>query len=115
MNGEAFTAYLDLRAGDTFGTLVTVKLNPERAVFVPRGVANAYQALTEGQYYLYCVNEHWTEDAYKWHTFVNLADGDLSVDWPIPLDQAILSARDREHPSLRGTKALDLVNSGVRE
>lgn len=113
INGEAFGAYLDLREGDSFGTLVTVELNPERAVFIPRGVANAYQTLADEQYYLYSVNEHWTEDAYRWYTFVNLADEDLAVDWPIPLDRALLSARDRAHPSLRDTKPLNLPSSIV--
>jgi len=112
MNGEAFTAYLDLREGDSFGTLETVRLDPEKAVFIPRGVANAYQSLTEGQYYLYSVNEHWTEDAYRWYTFVNMADDELAVDWPIPLDEALLSARDRAHPPLRETKPLSPAGPG---
>jgi dTDP-4-dehydrorhamnose 3,5-epimerase len=108
ITGEAFGAYLDLRAGETFGTLVTLELSHEHAVFIPRGVANAYQSLTDDQFYLYSMNEHWTPEAYDRYAFVNLADTGLKVNWPIPLDEAILSDRDRIHPPLRDVGPLNL-------
>lgn len=101
VNGVAFVAYVDLRAGDSFGKTVTLELTPEKAVFVPRGVGNSYQVLTEDLYYLYSVNAHWSEDAYRTAVFVNLSDPDIGIDWPIPLNQAILSERDRNHPMMK--------------
>jgi dTDP-4-dehydrorhamnose 3,5-epimerase len=31
---------------------------------------------------------------------VNLADPALGIDWPIPLEQAVISEKDRAHPLL---------------
>lgn len=108
VNGEAFVAYVDLRKGETFGKVVTVTLTPDKAVFVPAGVGNSYQCLTDDLYYLYSVNQHWTPDAYEKYTFVNLADPDLAVAWPIPLDEAILSEKDRNHPLLKDVKPMEV-------
>lgn len=41
--GRIFGAWVDLREGDSFGTVFTAELNVSKAVYVPRGVANAYQ------------------------------------------------------------------------
>jgi len=75
-------------------------MGPETAVFVPRGVGNAYQTLTEQTAYSYLVNEHWKPAARESYTFVNLADETLAINWPIPLDEAALSDADKAHPRL---------------
>ncbi|MDB5178160.1 MAG: dTDP-4-dehydrorhamnose 35-epimerase related [Patescibacteria group bacterium] len=108
VNGKAFVAYADLRQGESFGKLVTLELTPEKAVFVPAGVGNSYQCLTDDLYYLYSVNKHWTPDAYEKYSFVNLADPTLNVRWPIPLDEAILSEKDRNHPVLKDVKPMEV-------
>jgi dTDP-4-dehydrorhamnose 3,5-epimerase len=100
VTGRVFVAYVDLRNGDSFGRSVTLELDNNRAVYVPAGIGNSYQCLTDEVYYLYSVNEHWSEDAYGTSLFVNLADPQLNVPWPIPLGAAILSERDKAHPSL---------------
>ncbi|HEU5187887.1 MAG TPA: dTDP-4-dehydrorhamnose 3,5-epimerase [Candidatus Saccharimonadales bacterium] len=108
VNGEAFVAYVDLRKGDSFGAVVSLTLTPEKTVFVPAGVGNSYQCLTDDLYYLYSVNQHWTTDAYERYTFVNLGDPTLNVQWPIPLEQAILSDKDRNHPILANVKPMEV-------
>jgi dTDP-4-dehydrorhamnose 3,5-epimerase len=108
VNGEAFVAYVDLRTGDSFGTVVTLTLTPDKAVYVPAGVANSYQALTDDLYYIYSVNQHWTPDAYDRYSFVNLGDPELNIQWPIPLSEAILSDKDRNHPALKDAKPLEI-------
>ena len=66
------------------------------AVFVPRGVGNAYQTLEPNTAYTYLVNDHWSADAQ--YTFLNLADETANVPWPIALTKAILSDKDKAHP-----------------
>jgi dTDP-4-dehydrorhamnose 3,5-epimerase len=109
INGNAFVAYVDLRKGETFGKVFTLELNPQKAVFVPRGVGNSYQCLSEDLYYLYSVNQHWTPDAYEKYCFVNLADPTIGVEWPIPLDQAILSDKDKSHPTLNAITPMEFA------
>ncbi len=60
--GRAFGAWVDLRAGDTFGTAFTAELDQSTAVFVPRGVGNSFQTLEAGTVYSYLVNAHWSAE-----------------------------------------------------
>ncbi|BBY80678.1 sugar nucleotide-binding protein [Mycolicibacterium pulveris] len=96
--GRAFGAWVDLRAGATFGNVFTVELNPSRAVFVPRGVGNAYQTLEPNTVYSYLVNDHYSPGAS--YTSVHPADESVAIDWPIPLDRAVMSDKDRAQPRL---------------
>jgi dTDP-4-dehydrorhamnose 3,5-epimerase/reductase len=98
--GRIFGAWVDLRRGDGFGRCFTTEMGPETAVFVPRGVGNAFQTLSEQTAYSYLVNDHWNPTAKESYTFVNLADETLAIKWPIPLDQADLSEADKTHPRL---------------
>jgi dTDP-4-dehydrorhamnose 3,5-epimerase/reductase len=102
--GRIFGAWVDLRRGDGFGRCFTTEMGPETAVFVPRGVGNAFQTLSEQTAYSYLVNDHWNPAAKESYTFVNLADETLAIQWPIPLDQADLSEADRTHPRLADVK-----------
>jgi dTDP-4-dehydrorhamnose 3,5-epimerase/reductase len=96
--GRIFGAWVDLRSGPTFGAVFTTELDPARAVFVPRGVGNAFQTLEPNTAYTYLVNDHYSADAA--YTSVNLADETVAINWPIPLERAELSAKDRAHPRL---------------
>ena len=98
--GRVFGAWVDLRPGEHFGRTFTAELGPETAVFVPRGVGNAFQTLDDGTVYSYLVNDHWSPAAKDSYTFVNLADETLAIAWPIPLEQTDRSAADLEHPPL---------------
>jgi dTDP-4-dehydrorhamnose 3,5-epimerase len=108
ITGKVFAAYVDLRKGESFGKTVTVEITPNKAVFLPQGVANSFQTLDPDTYYLYSVNAHWSADNYDKYCFANLADPVVGIQWPIPLEQAIMSDRDRNHPLLEDVKALEV-------
>lgn len=110
VTGRVFAAYVDLRKGDGFGKIVTVEITPNIAVFLPQGVANSFQTLEPNTYYLYSVNSHWSADNYDKYNFVNLADPTLNVQWPITLNRAIISDRDRDHPFLTGVKPMEILS-----
>ena len=91
-HGKIFGAWCDLREGsETFGEIVTHEVGPKTAVFVPRGVANGFQALEETSY-SYLVNEHWSPDAR--YTGINLD----AVEWP--LEPREVSEKDKRLPAL---------------
>jgi dTDP-4-dehydrorhamnose 3,5-epimerase len=104
-NGRVFGAWIDLRAGDSFGKVVTMEVTPEVAVFVPRGVANSYQTLETNITYTYLVNAHWSPDAK--YASVNLFDPALHIDWPIDKDQAIVSEKDSNNPMLADVQPME--------
>ncbi|ABM08269.1 sugar nucleotide-binding protein [Paenarthrobacter aurescens] len=99
-SGRIFGAWVDLREGPTFGTSFCAELTAHDAVFVPRGVGNAFQTLEDDTAYTYLVNDHWSAEAQRDYTFLNLADEHVAVPWPIPLKSAILSPQDKKHPRL---------------
>ncbi len=108
ITGKVFVAYLDLRKGPTFGKVFTTEIDNNKAVFLPRGVANSFQTLEDNTLYVYSTNDHWRADNYDEYMFVNLADPDANVQWPIPLDQSIMSDRDKNHPMLKDVKPMEL-------
>lgn len=72
---------------------MTAEVDPSRAVFVPQRVGNGFQTLEPNTAYAYLVNDHYSPDAV--YTSLNPADETVAIDWPIPLEQAELSAKDR--------------------
>ena len=100
--GRIFGAWRDVRQDSpTFGQSFSLEMDPSRAIFVPRGVANGFQALEDNTVYMYLVNDHWSTDAPEGsYSFVNLADPTNNLDWPIPLNQAIISKNDLAHPTI---------------
>ena len=96
--GRIFGAWVDLREGPSFGTVFTAEIDPSQAIFVPRGVGNAYQTLEPDTAYVYLVNDHWSADAE--YSFLNLADETAAIQWPIPLSEVEISAKDHAHPRL---------------
>jgi dTDP-4-dehydrorhamnose reductase/dTDP-4-dehydrorhamnose 3,5-epimerase len=96
--GKVFAAWVDLRKGQSFGQVFSIEIDPSIAVFIPSGVANAFQALENNTAYTYLVSKHW--DANAKYSFVNLADESLGVKWPIPLDDSEISEKDKVHPFL---------------
>ncbi|MDN4162485.1 bifunctional dTDP-4-dehydrorhamnose 3,5-epimerase family protein/NAD(P)-dependent oxidoreductase [Nocardioides abyssi] len=98
VTGRVFGAYVDLRAGDSFGRVVTVEADPSVAVLVPRGVGNAYQTLEDDTSYSYLVNDHWSPDAT--YVAVDAADPALAIPWPIPVADSVMSEKDRANPRM---------------
>lgn len=97
--GSVFGAWVDLRRGESFGKVFTATLDPGKAIFVPAGVANAFQTLEDNTVYTYLVNDHWSPDAK--YVFLNVQDETVNIEWPIPLEQAELSEKDKNHPRLK--------------
>jgi dTDP-4-dehydrorhamnose 3,5-epimerase len=92
--GRAFGAYVDTRKGSaTFGSVVTVDLEPGVQVLVPKGVCNGFQSLTDSQY-LYAFTDEWRPGMAG--IAVNPMDPALGIAWPM---DAVLSDKDRGLPT----------------
>jgi dTDP-4-dehydrorhamnose 3,5-epimerase len=104
-NGRVFCAWVDLRQGESFGKTFTLELNPGKAVFVPRGVANSYQTLEENVTYTYLVNAHWSAEAK--YAAANLFDPEIGITWPIPQEQAVVSEKDLANPLLKDVTPME--------
>ncbi|SDM06992.1 dTDP-4-dehydrorhamnose reductase /dTDP-4-dehydrorhamnose 3,5-epimerase [Corynebacterium mycetoides] len=91
--GHVYAAWVDLREGSaTFGEMFGIEIGPDTAVFVPRGVANGFQALADATTYTYLVNARYNPNgAYAYCSY-------REIDWP--LEPAELSEADLNHPPL---------------
>ncbi len=96
--GKVFAAWVDLRAGASFGATYWTEIDEGVTVFVPRGVGNSYQALEDGTVFSYLVNDHYVPGTV--YPALNLADEGAAIPWPIPLAEAEVSEKDRANPRL---------------
>ena len=89
--GRVFGAWVDMRAGsETYGETFTCEIGPDTAVFVPRGVANGFQALEDDTTYIYLVNQRYSPGG----AYCSYRE----IDWP--LEPTELSSADQAHPML---------------
>ncbi|MBE7324799.1 sugar nucleotide-binding protein [Nocardioides sp. Y6] len=103
-SGRVFAAWVDMRQGETFGATFWIEMDPSVAVFVPRGVGNSYQTLTDDVAYTYLVNQHWREGfAYP---ALALDDPTVAIPWPIPLTDCEISEKDHHNPILDPATAI---------
>lgn len=109
--GRVFGAWVDMRAGESFGTTFSVEVDESVAVFVPRGVGNAYQALEDGTAYTYLVNEHWR--AGTMYPALHLGDPTAAIAWPILLAEAEVSEKDRANPTLDAVQPMQPLRTLV--
>lgn len=97
VKGRVLDVALDIRKGSpTYGQHVAVELNEEnhRQFFVPRGFAHGFAVLSETAVFQYkCDNFY----APKADGGISIKDESLRIDWMIPIEETILSEKDKKH------------------
>lgn len=104
-NGKVLGAWVDLRAGESFGHVYQTVIDASKGIFVPRGVANGFQVLSETVSYSYLVNDYWALELKPKYAFVNYADPTLGIEWS-DIAHAEVSEADKNHPLLKDVVAL---------
>lgn len=107
VKGKIFCAFVDLRKGEGFGKKVEIEVTPEIAIYLPKGCGNSFMTLEE-TYYSYLVDDFWTPELYDEYVFVNLADPELDINWPIDLNKCEMSDRDKQHPNLASVTPMEI-------
>ena len=106
VKGTVLDVAVDIRKGSpTFGKHVAVELTEEnhRQFFIPRGFAHGFAVLSEEAIFQYkCDNLYapQEEGALAWD------DPEIGIDWGVPADRIILSAKDKNHPRLNESEDL---------
>ena len=104
VKGRVLDVAVDIRKGSpTFGRYTAVELTGDnhRQCFIPRGFAHGFCVLSDEAVFQYKCDEFYhpeAEDAIAWD------DPDIAIEWPIPVDDIILSEKDKHHPRLRDSK-----------
>lgn len=108
VKGRVLDVAVDIRRGSpTFGRYVAVELTEDNhyQLFVPRGFAHGFSVLSEEAIFEYkCDNIYAPEQegAIAWN------DPTIGIDWKLPAEDVILSAKDATHPTL--AEATDLFD-----
>ena len=111
VKGRVLDVAVDIRKGSpTFGKYVAVELTEDnhRQLFVPRGFAHGFSVLSDEVIFQYkCDNLYApeSEGAIAWN------DPDIGIDWQLPTEDVLLSAKDSAHPMLKD--ATDLFDYNV--
>lgn len=106
IRGAVLDVAVDIRKGSpTFGKHVSVELTEDnhRQFFIPRGFAHGFSVLTDEVIFQYKCDNFYvpqSEGALAWD------DPALGIDWKIPMDDVILSEKDRRHERLQGASWL---------
>lgn len=108
VKGRVLDVAVDIRRGSpTFGRYVAVELTEDNhyQLFVPRGFAHGFSVLSQEAIFEYkCDNLYAPEQegAIAWN------DPAIGIDWKLPAEDVILSAKDAAHPTL--AEATDLFD-----
>ena len=106
VKGAVLDVAVDIRKGSpTFGKHVAVELSEQnhRQFFIPRGFAHGFVVLTDEVVFQYKCDNFYapqSEGAIAWN------DPDLNIDWMVPADKVLLSAKDMNNPCLKDAEWL---------
>ena len=106
VKGRVLDVAVDIRRGSpTFGKHVAVELTEDnhRQLFIPRGFAHGFVVLADEVVFQYkCDNLYapQSEGAIAWN------DPEVGIDWQLPAEDVLLSAKDANHPLLKDSEYL---------
>lgn len=104
LQGSVLDVAVDLRAGsETYGEYVTVELSDVNnlQLFIPRGFAHGFSVLSRTAVFAYkCDNLYCKES----EGGIDCNDPDLGIDWQIPVEDRVLSEKDKLHPLFKDFK-----------
>lgn len=105
VSGRALDVAVDLREGsETYGKHFSIELSGENhlQVFIPKGFAHGFAALSEEVVFQYKCDEYYAPDS---EAAIIWNDPDLNIDWRLPAEDVLVSEKDKNHPKLKEFKA----------
>ena len=93
-HGAVLDVVVDLRrSSSTFGKHVAIELDGDRGrmLWIPEGFGHAFLVLSEVAGFAYKVTDYYSPESERtivWN------DPDLAIEWPIGIEDAIVSAKD---------------------
>ena len=109
--GEVLDVVVDIRKGSPyFGKHLAIELSSknQRQLFIPRGFAHGYACLSETALLTYKVDSYYNKAT---EASIAFNDPQLNIDWQIPEEEQVLSAKDRQHPTIDAAQLFELNTS----
>jgi len=101
VEGAIWDVAVDIRQGSpTYGKWEGIELTAvnKKQLLIPKGFAHGFAVLSQQAIVQYKCDAFYQPKAERG---IHYADNDLSIDWHIPENMAILSAKDTQHPMLK--------------
>ncbi|MBE7175525.1 MAG: dTDP-4-dehydrorhamnose 3,5-epimerase [Mucilaginibacter polytrichastri] len=98
--GEVYDVAVDIREGSpTYGQHVGVVLSADnhKQLLIPRGFAHGFVVLSETAIFQYKCDNYYNKAS---EGGIRFDDPKLGIDWHLPVDALIVSAKDEELPFL---------------
>ncbi|MDV7757619.1 dTDP-4-dehydrorhamnose 3,5-epimerase [Liquorilactobacillus mali] len=105
VTGAVLDVIVDVRKGSpTYGEWEGYILSESnhRQLLVPRGFAHGFVTLTDNVNFLYKCDNYYNAQADGGIAF---DDPTLAINWPIDIENAILSEKDKKHPTFKEFEA----------
>ena len=100
VSGAVLDVIVDIRKGSpTYGKSegYILSADNQRQLLVPKGFAHGFVTLTPNVNFLYKCDNYYNAEA---DAGIAFDDPALVIDWPLDLSKAILSEKDKQHPTL---------------
>ncbi len=108
ISGKVLDIAVDIRKGSvTFGQYVAMELSGEnkRQLFIPAGFAHGYVVLSDVAVFSYKVDNYYNKDSERGIIF---NDKELQIDWKLPLNELIISEKDKIQPSFKNADVFEI-------
>ena len=102
--GKVLDVAVDLRGGSpTYGEHVAVELTAEKGnqLFIPRGFAHGFVVLSDEAQFQYKVDNVYAPQS---EATLKFDDPALGIDWQVPFEKVLLSAKDKDGMALSAIK-----------
>lgn len=105
VEGAVLDIAVDIRPDSpTYGQYVSVELTAEnkRQLFIPRGFAHGFVVLSPTVVFQYKCDNYYSpahEGGIAWN------DADLNIDWKVPIEDIVLSEKDKKNIAFNGFKS----------
>lgn len=111
IEGRVLDVAVDIREGSpTYGMSVAVELTAEnkKQLFVPRGFAHGFVVLSETATFAYKCDNYYAPEHDRGILF---NDPTLGIDWSLPVQQLVLSEKDKKQPTFADAVKFDYQKS----
>ncbi|MEM8652939.1 MAG: dTDP-4-dehydrorhamnose 3,5-epimerase, partial [Pseudomonadota bacterium] len=98
--GRVFDVVVDIRSDSaTYKKWISIEVSAEKwnQVLIPKGFAHGFLTLEENTEFLYKVSDFYSKECDR---SIKFDDHSIGIEWPMSVDEIILSEKDQNAPLL---------------
>jgi len=107
IKGKVIDIAVDIRKGSpTFGKHIAVELSEENKfqLFIPKGFAHGYVVLSDETIFSYKVDNYYHKASERG---IMYNDSSLQIDWKLPINELVISEKDKIHPTFKNANLFE--------